>query len=92
MGSTREIVNRKAGFWVKHGVLAVQLDGQGRSLYERVSSLEQAASSQGANAAPVAMDDGSSALISEEDQAQQASTNLPVPLILGTSRSMRMLI
>lgn len=70
MGTTREIVNRRAAFWVKHGVLTVQ-EFQGKCVYQRARSLEQAPSKQGEEAGPVAMEDGPSALISEEDQAQQ---------------------
>ena len=76
MGTTQDILNRKAAFWCKHGVLHASPDRQGNLLYQRSDNLNHVASKPGdvSRSVTTDMEEDASAFISEEDQAQQVST------------------
>ena len=75
MGVSRETLNRRASFWCKHGVLQAKSDGKGGMQYQRATSLSQTAASADTSV-PVAMEteEGSSALVSGEDQGKQVGS------------------
>ena len=71
LGTTLDVLHRKIGFWVKHGVLLESQTSSGAHLYTRTQQL----SSQdiGDGSVPIAMeeDEGESALVSQEEQLKQ---------------------
>ena len=72
-----DVLRRKIGFWVKHGVLMEKLDRTGNShSYTRTTHL--AAADLGNEAATIAMDEdeGESALVSQEEQLKQVSPHI----------------
>ena len=77
LGTSVDVLRRKIGFWVKHGVLMEKLDRTGNShSYTRTTHL--AAGDLGNEAATIAMDEdeGESALVSQEEQLKQVSPTI----------------
>lgn len=74
LGTTIDVLHRKIGFWVKHGVLLESRTLQGKNLYTRTQQLNTGDAGDGS--VPIAMeeDDGESALLSQEEQLKQVSS------------------
>ena len=77
VGTVPEVLRRKAGFWVKHGVLSEDTDRRGTHTYTRASHLS--AQEVGDEVVPIAMDEdeGESALVSQEEQLKQVQPLSP---------------
>ncbi len=72
LGTSVDMLRRKIGFWVKHGVLLEKLNhSSGGHHYMRTSQLS--GSDPSSEPATIAMDedDGASALVSQEEQLKQ---------------------
>lgn len=73
LGTPLDVLRRKIGFWVKHGVLLESLSRSGAHFYVRAVQLAVRKNSD--DATPIAMDEDEedSALLSQEEQLKQAS-------------------
>ena len=71
LGTTTEVLRRKIGFWVKHGVLCERTGRAGGHTYTRAEQL--ATGEVGDRVMQVGMeeDEGESALVSQEEQLKQ---------------------
>lgn len=72
LGTSVEVLRRKIGFWVKHGVLIERLDRTGNG-HQYIRTNQLAARESGGEVATIAMDEdeGESALVSQEEQLKQ---------------------
>ena len=72
LGTSVDVLRRKIGFWVKHGVLTEKMDNTGNS-HHYIRTKQLAAQESGSEAAAIAMDEdeGVSALVSQEEQLKQ---------------------